>query len=229
MNHCVATVSQTIETVQLMCGDCWNHFFIIHSCKTNQEKSGLCDSAHQFIFLAAKINATDTGRLRLGDSRLLSVLQDLQQWSLCASRVRPGRATKWTTSASGRGCSRTRRPSRCPDGSCPEACVSRSPTIATRPPSTRRWLESHTVSSQATLFIFPLFFFYPWFSCLLFSPFQICLIDTWIAYIIFQETSLSNAVSLINSSFMNVFPSITVWFISYYYFDIIFKVMKEPV
>lgn len=65
--------------------------------------------------------------------------------------VHPCRATKSTTSASGRGSSRTRRPSRCPDGSCLEACVSRSPTTATRPPSTRRWLESHTVSTQAFL------------------------------------------------------------------------------
>lgn len=111
-------------------------------------------------FSAAKKNPTDTKGLRLRDSKLLSALQDLQQWSLCASPVRPGRATKWTTSASGRGCSRIRRPSRCPDGSCPEACVSRSPTTATRPPSTRRWLESHTVSSQAFIFatLFPLFF-----------------------------------------------------------------------
>lgn len=90
---------------------------------------------------------THTGWLWLRVSILLYLVHH-RKWSMYVSCA-PGRATKWTTSASGHGSSRTRRPSRCPDGSCLEASVSHSPTTATPPPSTRHWLESHTVSFWA--------------------------------------------------------------------------------
>ena len=60
---------------------------------------------------------------------------------MCCCRV-----IKWTMSASGAGCYRTRRPSLCPDGFCLEECVSPSQMTVTHPPSTRPWLALHTVS-----------------------------------------------------------------------------------
>lgn len=62
------------------------------------------------------------------------------------------RVTRWTMSASGTGSYKTRKPSLCPDGFSLEECVSHWPMTATRLPSTRRSLASHTVSpAKSTL------------------------------------------------------------------------------